>query len=610
MKISDYWENNYYKHRFDWAFNARKKFLSELKNEISLNAFKINDDEVIVSLFGSSGVGKTTLLLKLLGINDIHYDKIANLLRCGQSIGHASTPTAFVYKLNNDDFYSINNNQYTEDEFKTNLIKIRKDVENGTFKNTKEPVTISLPKIFFNITDDKFLSLKIVDLPGYGSSNSKEQTHVREIISNYIGISNLILLIEKADSISSFYRINHPSLRYWKENTIKFRLITTFSISPSSQKEKLKNIDKIDKKDFVELYRKEFVDTAFNGELPSEFKLYPLEYGHSWFSKDLDNNFKSKYTPIINDLIKDLRDEIISSTDEYSQFIITAKHLNYIKSALAIEEKKLDNMINNKNEIIDDLNEQDREYCNLIDYNKKKLNELTLQNIKTFDIDINSFILSNEPKEYKQDLFVDYIEKFKEHVISEFKNFKNEINTNQFQSNVVKNTDIKKLIDKKCNPLRNEIAGFFFGVINGEYHLGRIHDLFKECLTEIEDKINFTLFEEIKIYNEKISKKRKYLIFSIIDKEKIKEIKNKIDETNNELKKIREEKEKIRKDFEHDLNICKKFYEILNEFFIKEYNKSNLVLTKINQINKIYNISYLFLISNEYKKILRKYYEQ
>ena len=73
------------KDKFEWAFNAQAKFINEFSDLDIKNLIKNNDSKNInVVVFGPSQVGKTSLILKLIGIADEKID-MSNLSFSGFS---------------------------------------------------------------------------------------------------------------------------------------------------------------------------------------------------------------------------------------------------------------------------------------------------------------------------------------------------------------------------------------------------------------------------------------------------------------------------------------------------------------------------------------------
>ncbi|MDN2674855.1 hypothetical protein OX459_26000 [Janthinobacterium sp. SUN026] len=79
--------------RLDWAFRAYTRFAESLSPEIRDRlASKDQQAEAYVVVFGKTQVGKTTLLMELMGVLATQMPRVARVLRGGARPGNRPPP--------------------------------------------------------------------------------------------------------------------------------------------------------------------------------------------------------------------------------------------------------------------------------------------------------------------------------------------------------------------------------------------------------------------------------------------------------------------------------------------------------------------------------------
>ena len=319
-----FWDS-IYNSRLDWAFRAEDTFF---KNIISVDVkelFQQNSERnVITSLIGRSQVGKTSLILDLLEIDKERIFELYDALRCGSPVGKSATPTAILYTKSENDYFAYKDNNILHErltlaELAELLKDLRKKVEDKSYVS-EEAVVIKIARIFFsnNLSENH---ITIIDLPGYGSSNLKERSHVDKIIKKYKSISSLILLIERADNMKSLSKIFNQD--EYKFNSELFRVVLTFSVTPASTIEQLLK-EGVSRLNFENIIKHDFKRTFPNEDI----NIYPLEFGYSWENmKDTLNKeqIKEKMNLVLKDIKQDLKLDIIESSKQYNSVIQKSK---------------------------------------------------------------------------------------------------------------------------------------------------------------------------------------------------------------------------------------------------------------------------------------------
>lgn len=288
------WNDNYYAHRRDWAFEAEKRFKEYInKDHPDLKGyFERSSDEVTVSVYGSTQVGKTSLILSLLGVTD---PAAENVLRGEQESGKSSTASAIRYYQSEDDFWRIQKSndadakKLNDYDAKKEFKKIRNIVESGNFHQNKELI-VSIPKKYFEKENNfQGKKIRILDIPGTGAKNENEQAFVGSITKDFVVLSDLILLVGKIDDLGFLSRLENEDLRKWWMQPNRYRIILTYTFSDQSSKEKIENYcsstkGASDKTDEIRNYTFGQIGTFEKGVFSfEEIKkmIYPMELGES-----------------------------------------------------------------------------------------------------------------------------------------------------------------------------------------------------------------------------------------------------------------------------------------------------------------------------------------
>ena len=94
--LLDRWEQRY-EGRTDWAENAVAQHLEGFDPEVR-DRLATRDREATIALYGPTQVGKTTLILKMLGVSDAAALTVGEVLRGGRPAGESATATAMRYR--------------------------------------------------------------------------------------------------------------------------------------------------------------------------------------------------------------------------------------------------------------------------------------------------------------------------------------------------------------------------------------------------------------------------------------------------------------------------------------------------------------------------------
>lgn len=225
--------------REQWQDNTvssiRDKLLFKPQREIK----KAANDEKLVVIYGPPQIGKTTLILQLLGIADQYQRHIYDVLRAGVPKGNSSTSTAIIYQQCVDERFGMKYGEindigegikfFEEQELKDKLCDIRRLVEDEFEDARKDILYIYIPKKFFLERAERYSNINILDLPGDGSRNLREKSHVSQLMKKYMTIASVNIIVCKANELQSLENLVLPINVDWRNLPNKYMVVITNS---------------------------------------------------------------------------------------------------------------------------------------------------------------------------------------------------------------------------------------------------------------------------------------------------------------------------------------------------------------------------------------------
>ena len=152
-----------------WAVEANETWLASLSTHARSAAQR--NPEARVVLFGPTQVGKTTLLLTLLGVRDDAATEVETVLRGGRIHGQSSTALPMRYLRSHDNQWRIDTPDsagLSGDAVRAALGDIRAKVEDGRHQGT-DPVALFLPADVF-VAGEPAVRVSVLDLPGIAAA--------------------------------------------------------------------------------------------------------------------------------------------------------------------------------------------------------------------------------------------------------------------------------------------------------------------------------------------------------------------------------------------------------------------------------------------------------
>ena len=268
------------------------------------NRYQLSDsrESHLVVMYGKSQVGKTTAILYLIGIKPEAMDNVYHVLRADREKGNSSTSTAIIYAKSNTDRYGClltelnsqtkNEIQYfDENGMKEHLKSIRLVAENGKMSQDKI-LYIYIPANCF-LPDAAKTNLIIVDLPGVGSRDMKEQAHIESLMRRYIPLSSVCLIVCESKSIAGLEYMQMPyhslaaqsektDQQAWKAMPMRYMILVTRAYSDETSKKYLRTDRKKREQSFYDYIRSEYEREVrkYLGKR-SKLEIFPLEVGES-----------------------------------------------------------------------------------------------------------------------------------------------------------------------------------------------------------------------------------------------------------------------------------------------------------------------------------------
>lgn len=354
----------------------------------SANVLKTHDSEKLVAIYGAPQIGKTTLILFLLGIDSKYQKEVYNTLRAGVPRGNSSTSTAIIYQQIDADKYGVKYGEglsdiefCTEQHLKQRIQEIRKKVENE--EASKDILHIYIPKKFFNDRIADSSGINIVDLPGDGSRNIKEKAHVEAMINKYMTLATVNIIACKANEINSLSELELPINVDWRNIPHKYLVVITNAYGQGTIKKYFAKVKNDRGQNFYEYMMQEYSKnmSVILGSL-SQVEYFPIDIGDS-------------LNRLINDsgLSQDDQKEVTETTNKVAAEIrksIQKRHGNSLKSTMldfkAYSSEYAEHhcsdllrKISDVENIIADLEDDTREKENIVKKVEQKIEELQLE---------------------------------------------------------------------------------------------------------------------------------------------------------------------------------------------------------------------------------------
>lgn len=343
--VSKYW-HGLHERQSDWAFRAYSRLLMTLSEDVQ-EKLSLKDEaaQPYIVIFGKTQVGKTTLLLDMMGIDPEQMRIISEVMRGGRKQGKSATATAMEYCGSTNERWGLTLQAKTRwldsDQAMTQALgQIREEMESGQFI-AETPCVVHIPKRFFGKGHTNAPKVRILDLPGDNPANEQEQKHVNQMAKTYLPFADLILLVGRGDDLGFLKPevITLPGIEDWQAMPYRFRIVTTYSYTAQSVKDILRREATADESVLRRRLIQEIERFGVMSEAARTETLYfPLEFGDSWMGVQASEPaLHQRMSPIITRLRAELLDQIAKATTPMGRLRNT---LNTHQSVKYIQKKK------------------------------------------------------------------------------------------------------------------------------------------------------------------------------------------------------------------------------------------------------------------------------
>lgn len=341
----DYWHKMHAQNS-DWAFRAYAKLVDTLSADVQE---KLRGNKMAVqpyiAIFGKTQVGKTTLLLDLLGIDSARMPTVSRVMRGGRETGKSATATTMEYCRSETERWGLELHGEArwfdaDVDMEQALGQLRAEMEIGLLV-AETPCVVHIPQRYFGAAASTAPDVRILDLPGDKPANDQEQSHVNQMAKVYLPFADLILLVGRGDDLGFVQpgAITLPGIEDWQIMPHRFRIVTTYSYSAQSVKDLIRNDASFD----VSRLRQRLIEQIERfGPLSDATKdarhYFPLEFGSSWANVErTEPQLHERLVPIITALRKELLEQIASATTPMGRLRSTlnthlsVRHINRMK---------------------------------------------------------------------------------------------------------------------------------------------------------------------------------------------------------------------------------------------------------------------------------------
>jgi hypothetical protein len=317
--------------KLDWAYRAYRRFVEDLSEDVRAHLMDgAGDQEPYVVVFGKTQVGKTTLLLELMGLGPEAQTRVSRVLRGGREFGKSATATTMEYRRSPDGDWHLDDGSgmrrlAADDDMCEALGDLRQRMSKRRLK-VEKPVVVCIPDDCFGQTAATGIGTRMLDLPGDNPADEVEREHVERMAQRYVPHADLILLVGRGDDLSFLNpeALTLPSIEDWQYVPNRFRIVTTYSFTPHTVQQFARNHKG---KLTTEHFRARLLEQIRTFGLPlspeaaSTARFFPLEFGQSWQTMlQEDASFAQRVEPLVNELKATLHADIQASATEAARF--------------------------------------------------------------------------------------------------------------------------------------------------------------------------------------------------------------------------------------------------------------------------------------------------
>lgn len=351
-----------------WAFNAYARFVARLSPEVRRHLGDRREDSYTV-VFGRTQVGKSTLILHLLGVRADAIEAVSRVLRGGRKSGNSSTALPTEYRRSRDDCWRIRWGgetwvQSSDDDALVIFGALREKMEFDGSVLSGHLCDVEIPDRHFCSAALGIRGSRVLDLPGAEAANALERRFVARVAESLVPNADLVLLVGRADDLTFLLpdQLNLPGISDWQLSPRRFRVVTTYSFTPASVREFVKETGcrgdaaAYRERLISQIQRYRLLEPA--AQAPELY--FPLEFGASWQSAtDLHS---SQLVEMVDGLMQQLRLDIAQSSTSisrlegalYSRVLVAKAHAEHLEE-IDREQQRLRSALERRRSHVEDL---------------------------------------------------------------------------------------------------------------------------------------------------------------------------------------------------------------------------------------------------------------
>ena len=611
----------------------QKSTIEEIKKKVIYKPKSIKQNkagEKLVAIYGPPQIGKTTLILCLLGIAPEYQKKVYNDIRAGVPRGNSSTSTAIIYQQIDSDLYGVKYGESdshiklcTDQELQKKIKEVRIKVEDDSA--SKDILHIYIPQKYFSEKVIGQIGLNIVDLPGDGSRNIKEKSHVDAMINKYMALATVNIIACKANEIQSLETLQLPINVDWKNLPHKYIIVITNSYGLGTIRKFFKEKRTSRKIDFYE-----FVTQSYKSDLKNiigsltEVEAFPIDIGDSYDkvlnSCGLDEYDQNSVIAARDKVLEEIRISIHQrqgNSLKSTMLDLRAYTTEYAKQQSNLFHEQLEDLVAEKEALNDD--------------NKKKESRIADCNSNIFELEsshsvfvtlsgINVTIKDKSAREDIETMVVKYSQKGKikdsDHVIvskvreilvgliqDEFNEYylPNDNATNEaLYEKINMNVDFEADIGDKLYK-----GGLFNKSIKQADFLVLLDDLIDLFVSQLKKEINEQIKARIRAMKETNDNYLRYRQWKTESERDIANNTERLASIDTEIKTVREKIEAINERREADKRIIDDYLRIADREYLKYKNELVKLLDsdKLTAEEKVFLLIYLCMIEKDFLSI-------
>lgn len=349
--------------------------------------------EVYVTVFGPTQGGKTTLILRLLGVKSHEFDKVYKAIRAGIPEGSSCTKFATTYAVSDTNHYQVKvyddrksapKKTHIDLSLKDLVIALRKIRSGENQLLSKGYINIEIPADI--VENESPVSIRLVDLPGWDGRGDNE-SFIKELYKEWIPGANCVLLVSQSEHLNLLDRFDSDSypfeVRSWKAWASRYKVVLTRYAANKSEIEHWTLI----KPDLDGIHKRmtTIMSNPAKGirDCPewlldkSEKKVYAFDYGKSWTQLNKTNPIYAKtIKPVMDEYIDLLKRDIVSSADSITSLRAMCDMSEAFKELHKQQKEKLDQEILAIDDQIQQLTEKQQVHNDCINTLEEEKNPL------------------------------------------------------------------------------------------------------------------------------------------------------------------------------------------------------------------------------------------